>query len=132
MLNLVPIQFLALFGYAILRVVVGLVWCHLALLHYQNRTEITPTLSLPIFPWPKVALTFVIMTELVAGILFVLGLFTQVAALLTIAWCIKLIVLHRAFLHPSFPNRLTVVLLLAISVTLFITGAGMPAFDLPI
>lgn len=130
--NLVPIQFLALFGYAILRIIVGVVWCHLALSHYSKRQAIIPTLSIPFFPWRRTALVLIVATELVAGILFILGLLTQLAALISAIWCLKLIVFRRIFSHPSFPERLATVLLLAISICLFITGAGMPAFDLPI
>jgi uncharacterized membrane protein YphA (DoxX/SURF4 family) len=132
MLNLVPITFLALFGYAILRVVTGSVWCWIAIRHYQERHTILPTLHIPFFPWPKTALVLIFSTELIVGILFILGLWTQVAAIVSALWCIKLIVLRSIFQHKSFPDRLTIVLLLAISITLFITGAGAPAFDLPI
>lgn len=132
MLNLVPIQFLALFGYAFLRIVIGWVWCQYALRHYQERDQILPTLNAPFFPWPRIALSMIIAVELVIGILFVLGLWTQVAAVLSIIWCIKLVTLHFLFLHESFPDRITILLLFAISITLFITGAGVPAFDLPI
>ncbi len=132
MLNLVPIQFLALFGYAILRIVVGLVWCHLALQHHRERANITPTLSIPLFPYPTTGLRLIIVIESIIGVLFVLGFLTQLAALLSILWCLKLLILRKTFHHPSFPNKLTTVLLLAIALNLFITGAGLPAFDLPV
>ncbi len=130
--NLVPIQFLALFGYAILRFVVGLVWCHLALRHYSERHDILPTLNLPLIPFKRTSLFGIIVIEFICGFLFLIGLFTQVAAIITAIWCIKLLVLRFVFSHKSFPSGITAVLLLAISVTLFITGAGIPAFDLPI
>jgi uncharacterized membrane protein YphA (DoxX/SURF4 family) len=132
MLNLVPIQFLALFGYAILRIVVGWVWCHLALRHYQARASILSDLNIPLFPWPRIALAIIIGIEFLVGILFLLGLWTQIAATLSFIWCVKMLVLRSSFNHASFPDRVTIVLLLAISITLFITGAGVPAFDLPI
>lgn len=132
MLNLVPIQFLALFGYAILRIVVGWVWCQFAIRHYRERAGIIPTLQVPFFPWPQLALMLIVMVELLIGVLFLLGLFTQIAAALAAIWCIKLLVLRNTFTHESFPDRIMTILLLAISVTLFITGAGVLAFDLPI
>ncbi len=132
MLNLVPLQFLALFGYALLRVVVGFIWLDLALGHKQDASRLKESLQLPLFPWPKFAVTMIITTEFVIGSLFVIGLFTQVAALLSILWCLKLLVLRRYFLDGTFPDTRTTILLLAIGTTLFITGAGALAFDLPI
>jgi uncharacterized membrane protein YphA (DoxX/SURF4 family) len=132
MLNLVPIQFLSLFAYAILRIVVGYIWCQLALTHYRQRTPLATSLAIPLLPSPKLVVVMIILTEGVIGILFMLGLGTQIAALLAIAWCLKLLVLRRYFTHTSFPDTRTTVLLLTIAVTLFITGAGIPAFDLPI
>lgn len=132
MLNLVPLQFLALFGYAILRIVVGFVWLELALRHKQDASQLKESLRLPLWPWPKAAVVMIIITEFVIGGLFIIGLFTQIAALLSILWCLKLLVLRRYFSDTSFPDTRTTILLLAIGITLFITGAGSPAFDLPI
>lgn len=132
MLNLVPLQFLALFGYAILRIVVGFVWVLLAHHHRQEAPRLRESLHLPLFPWPKLAITMIVVTEFVIGFLFVIGLFTQIAALLSILWCLKLLVLRRYFLDSSFPDTRTTILLLTIGITLFITGAGALAFDLPI
>ena len=132
MLNLVPLQFLALFGYAILRIVVGFIWLELALRHKQDAARLKESLRLPIWPWPKFAVVMIIITEFVIGGLFIIGLFTQIAALLSILWCLKLLVLRGNFSDTSFPDTRTTILLLAISITLFITGAGSPAFDLPI
>lgn len=132
MLNLVPLQFLALFGYAILRVVVGFIWLELALRHRQEAPRLHKSLQLPLFPWPRLAVSMIIISEFVIGGLFVIGLFTQVAALLSILWCLKLLILRRYFLDTTFPDTRTTILLLAIGITLFITGAGALAFDLPI
>lgn len=132
MLNLVPLQFLALFGYALLRIVVGLVWIELALQHQRAAARLRESLHLPLFPWPKVAVLMIIGTEFIIGGLFVLGLFTQIAALMSVLWCLKLLLFGRYFTDVSFPDRRTTLLLLTIGVTLFITGAGALAFDLPI
>jgi uncharacterized membrane protein YphA (DoxX/SURF4 family) len=132
MLNLVPLQFLALYGYAILRIIVGLVWLELALRHKQNTNRLKESLHLPLWPWPNTAVHLIIVTELIIGCFFVIGLYTQVAALLSILWCLKLLLLRHYFTDSSFPDTRTVMLLLAIGVTLFITGAGALAFDLPI
>ncbi len=132
MLNLVPLQFLALFGYALLRIVVGFVWLELALRHRQDAKRIAANLQLPLFPWPKAGISLIIIVEFIIGGLFVIGLATQVAALLSVLWCLKLLLLRRYFTDNSFPDARTTILLLAIGSTLFITGAGAFAFDLPI
>jgi uncharacterized membrane protein YphA (DoxX/SURF4 family) len=132
MLNLVPLQFLALFGYAILRIVVGLVWLELALRHQQDAKRIATHLQIPLFPWPKAGISLIIIVEFIIGGLLVIGLFTQVAAGLSVLWCLKLLLLRRYFTDTSFPDTRTTILLLVIGITLFITGAGAFAFDLPI
>lgn len=89
-------------------------------------------LVLPIFPFGKISVAVLIITELVIGTLFVLGLYTQIAALITILMSIKMIVLRNRFNHPALPSRLIYFLFLGIGCSLFITGAGVLAFDLPI
>jgi uncharacterized membrane protein YphA (DoxX/SURF4 family) len=112
--------------------VVGFVWLELALRHRQDAKRIATAFHLPLFPWPKLGIALIIIIEFIIGGLFVIGLFTQIAALLSILWCIKLLVLRRYFTDISFPDTRTTILLLAIGITLFITGAGALAFDLPI
>ena len=70
--------------------------------------------------------------EIIIGTLFTLGFLTQVAALLAIFLSVKILIMYRHFIHPLIPQRLFYILLLAISFSLFITGAGIFAFDLPI
>jgi hypothetical protein len=64
--------------------------------------------------------------------MFFVGAYTQVAAIGAIVLSIKMLVLRRHLAHPSIPQPLFYVLMLAISVSLFITGAGALAFDLPL
>ena len=84
MLNLFPIQFLALLAYFILRVMTGLAVLWLAKRHFQFRHELSTVLVLPFFPFGKVTTIVLIITEMVAGALLVLGAFTQIGALLLI------------------------------------------------
>ncbi len=132
MLNLFPIQFLALFAYFILRVITGLVVLWLGHQHYQYRHDLSQILVLPIFPFGKTAVFFLVFTEVVIGTLLTIGLFTQAGAILLMLLSLKMIVLHKYFHHPTLPNRLTYLLFFAIGFSLFITGAGVFAFDLPI
>jgi uncharacterized membrane protein YphA (DoxX/SURF4 family) len=131
MLNLVPIQFLAPLAYLTLRLFIGIIWLLLAKRHFLWRKEIKASLAKYWFP-SQLAIALIILTELAAGILFLAGFLTQIAAILSIIWCLKLIILRPVFSHPSFGDQITVYLLLGISISLFITGAGSLAFDLPI
>jgi uncharacterized membrane protein YphA (DoxX/SURF4 family) len=131
MQNLVPIQFLALFGYLILRLGAGAIWLVLARRHFHQSANLKQALSFPIVSSP-IAVSMIIITEFVVGSLFILGAFTQIAAVVSAIYCLKMLILRRYFSHPSFPDTITTVLLLTISLTLFITGAGVAAFDLPI
>ena len=132
MLNPFPIQFLSLFAYFILRIFIGITFLILGVRHWKQRESLYPALILPIFPFGKISVTILIITELVIGTLFVLGLYTQIAALITILMSIKMIILRNKFAHSSLPSRLIYFLFLGIGCSLFITGAGVFAFDLPI
>ncbi len=132
MLNPFPIQFLSLFAYFILRVIVGLVFLLFSYRHFKYRAFLYIPLSLKIFPFGKITTAAIILAELIIGILFTLGIYTQIAALLCIALSIKMIFLVKKFSSPYLPTRLTYLLLFGIGCSLFITGAGVFAFDLPI
>lgn len=132
MLNPFPIQFLALLAYFILRVIVGFVFLHLAYRHFKLRKTLQPILVLPYFSFGKITTFVLIITELIIGIMFLVGFYTQIAALITIIMSLKMLVLRNKFITPHLPNRLTYLLLFGIGCSLFITGAGIFAFDLPI
>jgi uncharacterized membrane protein YphA (DoxX/SURF4 family) len=132
MLNPFPIQFLSLFAYFILRIFIGFILLVFGFRHWKQRESLYPVLVLPIFPFGKISVAILIISELVIGTLFVLGLYTQIAALITILMSIKMIILRKKFSHPALPSRLVYFLFLGISCSLFITGAGVLAFDLPI
>jgi uncharacterized membrane protein YphA (DoxX/SURF4 family) len=132
MLNPFPIQFLSLLAYLILRVIAGFVLIVFGYRHFKARTELSQIMTLPFFPFGGVAATFFILAELVVGTLFILGMHTQFAALVLIAMSLKMMVLRPKFNHPSIPSRFMYLLFFAIGCSLFITGAGALAFDLPI
>jgi uncharacterized membrane protein YphA (DoxX/SURF4 family) len=134
MLNIFPIQFLAPIAFLILRVCVGLILIRLGVRHFRNRHTLMRDhfFAFPFFPFPKFSILLLCIFEWVVGVLFIIGLFTQIAALLTLAYSLKAIFLRKYFTHPLMPQRLFFILLGAVSLTLFITGAGHFAFDLPI
>ena len=132
MLNPFPIQFLALLGYFILRVVVGISFLYLGKSHFKVRHGLYPILKLCWLPFGKLFTFSLILSEYVIGTLFVLGFYTQIAALLGILMSVKMLFLRNKFVTPHLPDRLTYFLIFGICCLLFITGAGIFAFDLPI
>ena len=98
---------------------------------YEFRT-LTPQIHWPVIKNGRSVLSLLIISELIIGALFVLGLYTQIAALMSIGLCKKILIWHNRFPANSIPSKLSLVLLLAISASLLITGAGVLAFDLPI
>jgi uncharacterized membrane protein YphA (DoxX/SURF4 family) len=132
MLSIFPIHFLSLVAYLLLRLAVGFVFFSLAKTHYQNRAVFAEKFTLPSLPYGRFFVWHVICAELVIGTLFILGLYTQIAALLAVAYAAKFLIMHRRFGHPLGPSRQTLILLLFAALSLFITGPGIFAFDLPI
>ncbi|MCB9810720.1 MAG: DoxX family membrane protein [Candidatus Nomurabacteria bacterium] len=132
MLNPFPIQFLALFAYFLLRVITGLVLLTLGYKHWKSRKELFYTLALPIFPHGKFITAMLIFTEILIGVMLIIGWYTQIAALILILLSIKTLIFHKHIKHGTIPGRLAYILLFGIGLSLFITGAGVFAFDLPI
>lgn len=132
MLNLFPIQWLAMLAYLILRLGIGSVFLYIAHGHIKNLASIGAKIDLPIIKNSRIIFTLLIICELIIGGLYIIGLATQAAALLTIALCLKMLFWYTRFPTGSLPSRLSYVLMVFISLSLFITGAGAAAFDLPI
>jgi uncharacterized membrane protein YphA (DoxX/SURF4 family) len=132
MLNLFPIQFLAPLAYLLLRVCLGVILLTLGYRHLRNRHALKEIFTFRFFPYGLFFAWYMGTWELIIGILFILGLFTQIAALCAIALSLKMSIMHKRFAHPLIPQRLVYILMLAISLSLFITGAGAFAIDLPL
>ncbi len=119
MLNPFPIQFLALFAYFILRVTVGATLLHFAFSHFKT-------------PGFTGLFRLVITAELTIGTLLLLGLGTQYAALGLMGYSVLLGLIKKKTDHGALPAASTLFLCFGIGLSLFITGAGVFAFDLPI
>lgn len=127
MLNPFPIQFLSLFAYLFLRVVVGSLLITLGVSHIRNHKTLSEVLPFGVF------FTFLIATaELVFGVMFILGFSTQYAALGTIVLGTLLLIMNREKTKKHLPSKMFLVLLIGSALSLFVTGAGLPAFDLPL
>jgi uncharacterized membrane protein YphA (DoxX/SURF4 family) len=132
MLNPFPIQWLALFAYLLLRVCAGAVLLLLGIRHLGYHKELAQRLTLPIFPFNRISIALLILTELVSAVSLLLGFYTQIGALLMVILAVKCLLLNNRFNHPSIPPRMVYILLIGIGLSLFITGGGALAFDLPI
>ena len=132
MLNPFPIQFLSLFAYFLLRLFVGGILIYLGISHLKHKDELKRILILSWFPYGTMTTHLFIAGELLLGSLIVAVAYTQYAALAIMAMCFKMLIMRNWFAHPSIPPKIFYLLLFGASLSLFITGAGVIAFDLPI
>lgn len=132
MLNLFPIQFLALLAYFILRAFVGGMLLYFGFSHIKSRETISELFTFPFFSFGAFSTWFFITVEIILSFMFLTGFLTQIAALGVIIMSIKMIILTTIKPNAVLGNRTLYVLLLGCALSLFITGAGAFAFDLPI
>lgn len=119
MLNIFPIQFLALFAYGLLRVVTAGVLLYLATTRLPATTRTR-------------AQYFMMLSEIVLASVLAIGLYTQLAAIGVFTYALIGVVGSTRFAHQLIQTRTFYVLLAGIALSLFITGAGVFAVDLPL
>ena len=128
-LNPIPIQFLSLLAYFILRFGVGTLLLHIAIRVWQQRAQCT----IAIAGIPKHYLLVPLVTgKVVIALMLLAGFYTQYAALALMLMCVDIIVTQRWIAHPALPPRIFYTLMLFAAISLFITGGGAFALDLPI
>ena len=132
MLNPFPILFLTPFAYLLMRFCLGTLFIYLALTHWHYRQELKSVLRLSWFPFGTFVTHAFVIVEFSVAIFLLFGFNTQYAALIIMAMSLKLIILKSWFLHPSLPSRMSYALIFVMALSLFITGAGAFAVDLPI
>lgn len=131
MLNPFPIQYLSLLAYFILRFGVGIVLIHLGLRHLSHRSALTQAFAEKFKGLSPFIVGYIILAELVIGILMLFGAFTQYAAIGLALFSIDMCLGKRFLSHPSIPSGIFYFLLIFCALSLFITGAGAFAVDLP-
>ena len=136
MINLFPTMFLALVAYAVLRVFIGFALLNLGVTHYRNNRGELATVIATRFPFLSKLARFIAfkyaVIEIVLGCLFIVGFATQIAAIVAAILSIKMLILRKTFTYPLVPTPVFWFLTLGISISLFITGAGILAIDIPI
>lgn len=128
-LNPIPIQFLALLAYFILRFGVGIVLLHIALRIWNEREQFS--LAVPSLSARTVVVPLVV-GKVVIALMLLIGWYTQYAAIALMLMCIDIILTRRWLAHPVLPPRIFYALLLCAACSLLITGGGAFAVDLPI
>ena len=132
MLNIFPLQWLALFAYFILRVWIGGILLYLGMQHTKSYRELVATTTWPILPKHQLPIILLIASEFILGTMLLAGAYTQIVALGILMLAFKMILWRGRFVHASIPDRWFYFLLIGCCLSLFITGAGAIAFDLPI
>ncbi len=128
LLNVFPIQFLSLFAYFILRVVAAFLLLYLGRQHFLNRNEFTN----PQFYISKKIVVLLASIEIILGGMLLVGAYTQIVVLGVMTLCLFILFNYNRLLPLKLPSRMFYVLLISVSMSLFITGAGVFAVDLPI
>lgn len=125
-------MWLSLLAYFLLRLVVGVTLAVLGYKHINNQLELAKAFKKFVNIFPNIMATLFILGELIIAGCIIAGYATQYAAIAGMLMCVKLIVI-RGHLHtPLLPSRLFYFLLLGAFASLFITGAGAFAYDLPL
>jgi uncharacterized membrane protein YphA (DoxX/SURF4 family) len=114
-------MFLSLLAHAVLRVIAGGTLIYMSGDHLRKLR--TPGAS-------KITLVALGLLELMLGGMMVIGLLTQIAALGALGLSIAVLPLSRKY-ASYFPSPMYFVLLIGVSLSLFITGAGALAIDMP-
>lgn len=117
----------------ILRVVAGVIFIDLGILLFKaERERWVISLSTLKVPNPKVTVKILGIIEVTAGVMLILGAYTQIAALV-----LALLTFAESYIEYKDPailrrNLVFYVMLFAIVVSLLLSGAGAYAFDLPL
>lgn len=117
----------------ILRVIAGLIFVNLGVLLFKGEKERWLTsLSVLRIPNPKIAIKILGIIEVAGGVMLILGLYTQVASFI-----LALLIFCEAYVEYKDPlilkrNFVFYIMLLAIVLSLLLSGAGAFAIDLPL
>jgi putative oxidoreductase len=121
------------FGPFILRLVIGLIFLNLGVLKFRGEKKrwLTSLEALAIKP-ADVILSIYAVIQVVGGLMLILGLYTQIAALVFVV--LTGIEFYIEWMEKTILKRDIVfyLLTLAIACSLLLTGAGAFAFDIPL
>lgn len=134
MLNPFPELFTySLFAPFLLRLIAGFIFLDLGALAFKGeRKRWLASLSALRVPKPELAVKIIGILEIVGGIMLIAGFYTQAAALI-----LALLVFAETYVEYKEPevlkrNLAFYIMLLGITLSLLLTGAGKFAIDLPL
>ena len=133
MLNPFPdLLSLSFFAPFLLRVMLG-VWLVLSSCrHFKRRGELATVLASRFGALGQIAVWLIIFVECAVGAALVAGFYTQIAALLSGAYALKLLYFRRLSPGLAQESAWFYILVAAISLSLLVTGAGAFAVDVPL
>jgi len=133
MLTLFPgLLFLAPLATTILRVTAGLVMLYVAYYSAMEREKIARERFPLIGHMPAWLLLFGILVATVAGVLLIVGLWTQAATIVGIILGLKHLIYARRYSGIMPLSTIAGILLFVICLSLLFSGAGAVAVDLPL
>ena len=128
--SLLDYHFLA---FTLLRLGASCIFFYLSWFHLKHRAEVanelTPILSRGVV---KIILPLYLLVELVIALGLFFGFWTQIAALLGLIICLKILIMRRGLRALGPLAHSTYALVALICLALLMTGAGAFAFDLPL
>lgn len=129
-------MFLTPLAHLVLRVFVGLAFLTLGYQHFHPKHGALSASLAQHFPrLARVSgglAVYLALVEIVLGLLFIAGLFTQAAAIGACVLSLKMLLYRKTFAYPLAPSALFWFMILGVSISLFITGAGPFAIDMPL
>ena len=136
MMNIFPTVFLSMLAYFILRGFAGVLLLSLGMRHIKKDREMLRASIATHWPYFARISGFLVLKlaviEILIGAMFIVGAYTQIAALIGFVFSFKMLLSHKCLPYPLMPPPFFWVLMLAVCASLFITGAGAFALDLPI
>lgn len=132
MLSLFPqLLFLGPVSATLLRIAAGAIFLYLAYFHYQNRRPAAHELGQLVGVSMPLLYLYALIELLVAASL-ILGLWTQLSAVIGFGIALKIIFVRNRLKELKPLSTLSYALLALICLSLMFTGAGALAFDLPL
>lgn len=132
MLSVFPqLLFLSPVSATLLRLAAGAMFLYLSYYHYSNRQRAAAELGM-LVGMSMPLLVLYALVELLVAISLILGLWTQVSALVGLGIAAKILFVRNRLKELKPLSSLSYALLGLICLSLVMTGAGAFAFDLPL
>ncbi len=116
----------------LIRVTLGALLLYLSAEHFRSRHEIARLVSTLIGKLSKGTGWYLAGIELIIGAALVVGLYTQIAAIIVIVLSLKCLVVKKNLKALSPLSHSTYLLMIVMALSLMLSGAGAFAFDLPL